>query len=110
MTRNGCSKCDYTGFAYAKIPCECQSTTPALLTKKAPGTFLGNVHDPNAPNAQMYFTYSFHAWDCGPDAMRWEWEQHLRYLNENNIGPPKATEKYTVRQLEEMGLVGVYAK
>lgn len=31
MTKNknrGCEKCDYTGFSYAKIPCECQGLEP----------------------------------------------------------------------------------
>ena len=26
----GCAKCDYTGFAYAKIPCICQEAPPVV--------------------------------------------------------------------------------
>lgn len=38
----GCKKCDYTGFAYAKIPCVCQETSsPAWNGKEiqASGVF-----------------------------------------------------------------------
>lgn len=41
--------------------------------------------------------------------MQMEWQYHLDWINENVIGPPKGTDHYTVEQLEEMGMIGIYA-
>ena len=37
-------------------------------------------------------------------------KNHKSWLKDKIIGEPKASEKYTVEQLKEMGLVGVYVK
>ena len=72
--------------------------------------FLSNTYDPNRPDAERHFAYSTHAVINGPEAMRLEWEQHLKWINKNVIGRPKATDYYTVKELEEMGMVGIYKK
>jgi len=38
------------------------------------------------------------------------WAQQERWLSDKTIGSPKATERYTVEQLEAMGFVGVYVE
>lgn len=74
------------------------------------GKFLSNVYDPKDPKAEMYLTYSFYAWDCGPKAMKQEWEQYLEWINSHLIGPPEATDTYTQQKLIDMNMVGIYAK
>ncbi len=37
-------------------------------------------------------------------------EQYKDYIAAHLIGPPKAAEKYTVEQLKELNIVGIYAK
>lgn len=70
--------------------------------------FLTNTHDPDDPKARMYITYSFHAMDCGQAACDIEWQHHLDYIAANIVGRPKATVKYTQKQLEDEGMVGIY--
>ncbi len=74
------------------------------------GRFLTNMYDLRKPNAKMHLTYSFNAMRCGKAARDHEWQHHLDYVAENVICPPKATEKYTQKQLEDMDMVGIYAK
>ena len=45
-----------------------------------------------------------------PNDGREDPERHRQWLKDKIIGEPKASEKYTVEQLKEMGLVGVYVK
>lgn len=72
------------------------------------GRHLSNIGDHRKPHAEMMHCYSYHA-NFDPAARRHEWESHLRWINENVIGPPKATDHYTQSQLEEMGIIGIYA-
>ena len=65
--------------------------------------FLSNTHDPKDKNAPMYVDCSFH------ETREEAWAHHLEWLKDKTIGDPEATETYTVEQLKEMGLVGVYA-
>lgn len=74
-----------------------------------PGRFLSNIYDPYDPNARMYFTCSFHAWDSGPEAIEIEWQYYMDWVKKNILCPPKATEAYTQKQLIAMGLVALYA-
>lgn len=64
--------------------------------------FLTNTHDPKDKNAKMYVARRFD--QSQEDA--WYW--HCKWLEGKVIGDPQATEAYTVAQLKEMGLVGVY--
>jgi hypothetical protein len=48
--------------------------------------------------------------DNGEHAMKSEWQYHLKWINENVIGPPLTTDKYTQKELERMNMVGVYEK
>lgn len=50
------------------------------------------------------------AMKCGPEECEREWQSYLEWIRENTIGPPEATDKYTVKQLQDMGMVGIYAK
>lgn len=72
--------------------------------------FLSNIFDHRKADARMSFCCSFHAWRSGQTAMDVEWQHHLDWINENTIGPPKATKKYTQKQLEDMGMIGLYAE
>lgn len=71
--------------------------------------FLTNTHDPSHPKARMYLVYSFHARDCGKAGCDREWQHHLDYIAKNIVGRPKATEKFTQKQLEDENMVGIYA-
>ena len=72
------------------------------------GRHLSNIGDHRKPHAETMHCYSYHA--CfDPTARKHEWESHLRWINENVIGPPKATDHYTQAQLEAMGMIGLYA-
>lgn len=74
------------------------------------GRFLSNIYDHRKPDAEGKHTYSHHAMFCGLETMKWEWRHHLEWIDRNVIGRPKATEKYTVEELEKMGMIGIYAK
>jgi hypothetical protein len=73
------------------------------------GRFLTNTADPNGKYGRMHFVFSNHAHDCGMAAMDQEWQHHLDYINEHIVGPPKGTEKWSVAELEEQGMIGIYA-
>lgn len=73
------------------------------------GKFLTNTPDPNGEYGRALFAYSNHAQDCGQSAMDSEWQHHLNYIKEHVVGPPKGTEKWTVEQLQEQGMIGIYA-
>lgn len=72
--------------------------------------FLSNTYDPRKPNAQLYLTYSLHAQDCGPEAMEQEWQHHLEWIDSNQIHRPKATDRWTVEELEAQDMVGIYSR
>lgn len=65
--------------------------------------FLTNTHDPKDKNAKMYVARRVH------ETQEEAWRHHLDWLKDKVIGEPQATEHYTVGELKEMGLVGVYA-
>ena len=70
---------------------------------------LYNIYNPCLPDAQANHTYSNHAM-MEPRLKAYEWKQHMdRYLA-NLTGPPKATDHYTVEELEKMGMVGLYRR
>jgi hypothetical protein len=65
--------------------------------------WLTNIYDPSRPDAQLH-VYS------GPKEDRDRaWKDHLAWLKDKVILEPQATDTYTVEQLEEMGMVGVYS-
>lgn len=37
-----------------------------------------------------------------------EWRDHLRFIEDNVKGPPRATKFLSVKQLSEWGLIGIY--
>lgn len=74
------------------------------------GRFLTNTFDPTKPNAKMYHTYSIHAMQNGKTACDMEWQHHLDYINSHVIGPPSASDTYTVEELEAENMIGIYAK
>lgn len=72
---------------------------------------LSNIFDPRLEKNKETFTgFSYNEWCAGPASIERAWNRHLEWVNSNEIGRPKATEKYTVEQLEEMGMVGIYRK
>ena len=64
--------------------------------------FLSNTHDPKDKNAPMFVARS------SDETQEQAWANHLYWLKGKFIGEPQATEAYTVEQLKEMGMVGVY--
>jgi len=70
---------------------------------------LSNIYDHRLPEARTYFTNSNHAMFEGEKAIDHEWQQHLNWINQNVIGKPKATEKYTVKELEDLGYIDIYS-
>lgn len=42
--------------------------------------------------------------------MKQEWQYHLKWIKQNTIGPPQETEKYSISELSNEGLVGIYSK
>jgi len=65
---------------------------------------LDNIYNPDKPDAkQLIKTRSGQT----PEEA---WAQQERWLSGKTIGRPKATEHYTVEQLEAMGMVGVYVE
>ena len=66
--------------------------------------FLTNTHDPKDKYAKMYVARSIH------ETQEQAWAHHVEWLKDKVIGEPQATEAYTVEQLKQMGLVGVYRK
>lgn len=73
------------------------------------GRHLSNIYDHRKPDARHYHSYSFYAYG-NTEVERQEWQYHLDWINQNEVGRPKATAHYTVEQLESMGMIGVYAK
>lgn len=69
--------------------------------------FLSNTYNPNLPNARMYFTTSYEGY-LNPDLGNYEYEQYLKWINENIVGEPQGSDTYTVEQLKEMGYIGIY--
>ncbi len=65
--------------------------------------------DPGAPDARDAFHYSLRAF-LDLSLRKREWASHIKWVNANVIGPPKATDKHTVESLQKMGMVGLYAK
>ena len=66
--------------------------------------FLTNTHDPKDKHAKMYVARSTY------ETTDVAWAHHIEWLKDKIIGEPQATEAYTVEQLKEMGMVGVYRK
>lgn len=71
--------------------------------------FLTNTHDPaDVEAAKRSLVLSFEEWQ-DPDGRERCWQNHLKWLEGKIVGDPQPSEKYTVEQMKEMGLVGVYA-
>jgi len=64
--------------------------------------WLTNLYDPKRDDARACLILFID--ETEQDA----WERQKAWLSDKIIGRPKATDMYTVEQLEAMGLVGVY--
>lgn len=64
--------------------------------------FLTNTHDPKDPNAMMYVSTN-----PGQSQLA-AWREHQLWLVGKVIGDPQATAIYTVEELKQRGMVGVY--
>ena len=72
---------------------------------------LSNIFNHRHKRARSVFTgYTYQEWQEGPEAIQRAWQRHLDWINQNVIGPPQATKTYTQAELEEMGMIGIYAK
>ena len=65
--------------------------------------FLSNIYDPKDKNAKMYISCHF------DETQDEAWCLHCEWLKDKIIGDPQATSYYTVQQLKDMGMVGVYS-
>ncbi len=64
--------------------------------------FLTNAYDPSRLDAKQKIIRQ-------PGQTREEtWQSELKYLADKEIGEPRATDFYTVSQLKQMNMVGVY--
>ena len=69
--------------------------------------FLSNIYDHRLPSGEMYFIYSFDTYQ-NPELKKQEWQNHLDWINRFVISRPKSTPSYTVKQLENMEMIGIY--
>lgn len=65
--------------------------------------WLTNLYDPRLPDAHCMISFRF---DSTPMEA---WREQSEWLKDKIISRPKATEYYTVEQLEKMNMVGIYA-
>jgi hypothetical protein len=68
--------------------------------------WLTNINDHRVKGAEQRHHYS----SFDPAERAREWAYHLKWISEHIIGRPKASEEYTVEQLEGFGLIGIYAE
>jgi hypothetical protein len=80
------------------------TNTERRITMKL-GRFISNFTDPNRHDAKERFHFTTYA----DFAQAEEWQDHLDRLAKGVIGPPQGTEKYSVKQLKDAGLIGLYA-
>lgn len=66
--------------------------------------FICNVYNPTASNA-MEKCVSLNA---NPDSLPRLFQYFLEYVSRHIIGNPKETNKYSVQQLKDMNIVGLY--
>lgn len=65
--------------------------------------WLANIPNPRRHGASKSLSYIGH-----PSTHAEQWVKHLAWVNRNITDRPKATEAYTVEQLEAMGMIGIY--
>ena len=61
------------------------------------GKWITNIDDPDHPSSRGKKSDT-------------EWKQHMKYVAENVIGPPKASKTCTVEQLKGWHIVGLYKR
>ena len=67
-----------------------------------------NTHDPkDVEGAKRNLRLSMEDFST-PDGRERAWQRHLEWLEDKAIGDPQATPSYTVEELKQMGVVGVY--
>lgn len=76
--------------------------------KRIPGRHLSNIRDPNDKFGRMGRSVSYEVWQNGPQAMEFERQMQMQWVRANLIRRPKATKFYSVEQLEDMHMVGLY--
>lgn len=64
--------------------------------------FLSNIYNPKEPDAKRMLVLSL------DETRETAWKHHLEWLQDKVIGDPQATKFYTMEQLKDMKMVGVY--
>jgi len=65
--------------------------------------FLDNIYNPDLPEAKRYLVCKAH------ETPEQAWAKYKRWLEGKVIGEPKATKAYSVSELRQRNIVGVYA-
>lgn len=71
--------------------------------------FLSNIYDPDLPDASRYVCTSYQAF-LDPNQRKIEVDYHFKWVNDNFIGPPKATEAFSQERMIRDNYVGIYKK
>ncbi|MFA6309588.1 MAG: hypothetical protein WC677_07645 [Clostridia bacterium] len=67
--------------------------------------WITNIIDPTAPNAVKVVTQFYCLDGQTPEQA---WNEYKRFLEGKIIGPPKATDAYSMTNLKLLGYIGVY--
>jgi len=81
-----------------------------IMKQAKQGRHLSNTYDPTIQDAKVGYSYSYYARLCGQSMMDYEWQTHLDWINENVVGEPEGCDDYTVQQLKDKGMIGIYSK
>lgn len=69
---------------------------------------LSNIYDPRRPDAIAYLPLTYEE-SIEVGGRERAWKRHLDWIAANVVDRPKATDYYTVEELESMHMVGIYA-
>lgn len=72
-------------------------------------SWITNLYDPHRADAKSLYCCQVKVIVSGNDAMEKEWERYLENINKYTIGTPKASEVFSVEELQEMHMVGIYS-
>lgn len=63
--------------------------------------WLTKVYNPRLPDARYFYTYE-------TDDRVTEWNAYIQWINTKHIGNPKPSDTFTVEQLKQQNMIGIY--